>query len=171
MKKQSAAIGTAVFLVCVPGVVAGVLPWYITRWEIRQSGAAWLTLRVVGAAMIVLGAGVLLHAFVRFVAEGAGTPAPVAPTERLVIGGLYRHVRNPMYLAVAAVIVGQSALEAQPGLLVYAAVFVAVVEVFVRTYEEPTLRQRYGAQYTTYCHAVPRWLPRRRAWRSDSDVI
>jgi len=169
VKKPSAAIGTTAFLVCVPGVVAGLLPWWITRWQVRQSGAAWLPLRVAGAAMVVLGAGALIHAFVRFVGEGTGTPAPVAPTERLVVGGLYRYVRNPMYLAVAGIIVGQAALQAQLGLLVYAAAVLVVVEVFVRGYEEPTLQHRYGSQYATYCEAVPRWLPRRTAWHPDSE--
>jgi protein-S-isoprenylcysteine O-methyltransferase Ste14 len=170
VRKPSAAIGTTVFLVCVPGVVAGLLPWWITRWQVRQSGAAWLPVRVVGVALIVLGAGALVHAFVRFVGEGAGTPAPIAPTEQLVVGGLYRYVRNPMYLAVAAIIIGQAALQAQLALLVYAAAFVVVVEVFVRGYEEPTLRQRYGAQYTKYCEAVPRWRPRPTAWHPEAEL-
>jgi protein-S-isoprenylcysteine O-methyltransferase Ste14 len=170
MRKPTAAVGTTVFLVCVPGVVAGLLPWWITRWQIRQNGAAWLPLRVAGVAMMVLGAGALVHAFVRFVGEGTGTPAPIAPTEQLVIGGLYRYVRNPMYLAVASLIIGQAGLQAQPALLVYAVVFLAVVEVFVRGYEEPNLRQRYGPQYTTYCDSVPRWKPRRTAWHSTGDM-
>lgn len=167
MRKPSAAIGTTVFLIVVPGAVAGVLPWLFTRWDSRGEGAAWLPVRVVGVALIVLGAGALLLAFVRFVAEGSGTPAPVAPTERLVVGGMYRYVRNPMYLAVTAIIVGQAGLLAQPGLLLYAAVFVAVVTVFVSTYEEPTLRRQFGSAYTDYCHAVPRWLPRMTPWEPD----
>ena len=113
---------------------------------------------------MVGGAAVLLHALARFVVEGVGTPAPVAPTERLVVGGLYRHVRNPMYIAVAATIVGQALILGRLGLLVYAAVFGAVVAAFVRGYEEPTLAQRYGEQYEDYRRAVPAWWPRRRPW-------
>jgi protein-S-isoprenylcysteine O-methyltransferase Ste14 len=99
---------------------------------------------------------------VRFVVEGLGTPAPVAPTEHLVVGGLYRYVRNPMYLAVAATIVGQALLLGQLVLLLYAAVFLAVVAAFVRWYEEPTLSRQFGSEYDEYRRRVPGWLPRRR---------
>jgi protein-S-isoprenylcysteine O-methyltransferase Ste14 len=124
-----------------------------------------LPARVAGAALLAAGALVLVSAFVRFVVEGVGTPAPVAPTEQLVVGGLYRYVRNPMYLAVAATIVGQALLLGQPILLAWAAVFLAVTATFVHVYEEPALRQRYGAQYEAYCEAVPGWWPNVRARR------
>ena len=114
--------------------------------------------------MIVLGAAFLLHAVARFVNEGLGTPAPVAPTERLVVGGVYRYVRNPMYLAVGATIVGQALLLGQFGLLVYAAAFGVVVFAFVRVYEEPTLSAQYGSSYDAYRRAVPGWLPRLHPW-------
>jgi protein-S-isoprenylcysteine O-methyltransferase Ste14 len=97
---------------------------------------------------------------VRFVVEGLGTPAPVAPTEHLVVGGLYRYVRNPMYVAVASTIVGQALLLGQLVLLPYAALFLAVTATFVRLHEEPALRRRYGAQYDAYRRAVPGWWPR-----------
>jgi protein-S-isoprenylcysteine O-methyltransferase Ste14 len=93
---------------------------------------------------------VLVGAFVRFVVEGLGTPAPIAAPERLVIGGAYRYVRNPMYVAVLAAIVGQALLLGQLGLLLYAAAAWVVVAVFVRFYEEPTLTQRFGADYEAY---------------------
>ena len=114
--------------------------------------------------IIAAGTAVLLGAFGRFVIEGIGTPAPVAPTERLVIGGAYRYVRNPMYIAVAAVIVGQALLFGQVVLLVYAVVFVAAVTAFVRGYEEPTLAGQFGEEYEAYMRAVPRWRPRLRPW-------
>jgi len=119
--------------------------------------------QVAGALLLAAGALVLISAFVRFVVEGVGTPAPVAPTERLVVGGLYRYVRNPMYVAVAATIVGQALLLGQLVLLAYAALFLAVTASFVRLYEEPTLRRRYGAEYDAYRDAVPGWWPRLRA--------
>ena len=97
--------------------------------------------------------------------EGVGTPAPVAPTERLVVGRLYRHVRNPMYLAVAAVIVGQALLLGRPALLAYAGLFAAAVLAFVKVYEEPTLQRRFPAQYAAYRRAAPGWWPRLRPWR------
>ena len=157
MTKARAAAGSFVFLLLAPGVVAGVVPWLLTGWESND----WpLLLRVLGALLIAGGVGVLLHAFVRFVVEGLGTPAPVAPTEQLVVGGLYRHVRNPMYVAVAATIIGQALLLGRPVLLAYAALFMAVVAAFVHLYEEPTLMSRYGEEYAAYRRAVPAWLPR-----------
>jgi protein-S-isoprenylcysteine O-methyltransferase Ste14 len=116
---------------------------------------------VAGALLLAAGAIVVVSAFVRFVVEGLGTPAPVAPTERLVVGGLYRWVRNPMYVAVTAMIVGQALLLGQPVLLAWAAVFLATTATFVRVHEEPALHRRYGAQYDVYRQSVPGWWPRR----------
>jgi protein-S-isoprenylcysteine O-methyltransferase Ste14 len=161
MSRLRATIGSAVFLLLAPGVVAGLAPWALTRWEPAGPPAV---LAVLGAALIVAGAGVLLHAFARFVTEGSGTPAPVAPTAQLVVGGLYRHVRNPMYIAVGATIVGQALLLGRPGLLAYAAAFFATVAAFVRLYEEPALSRRFGASYEAYRRNVPAWWPRRRPW-------
>lgn len=147
-------------------MVAGVVPWLLTRWRVGDPlpSPFWGPSRVVGAVVLAAGAVVILQAFARFVMEGVGTPAPVAPTERLVVGGLYRYVRNPMYLAVAMAIVGQGLLLGQPGLLVYAAVVTLVNAAFVRWHEEPTLQRRFGAEYVVYRTAVPGWLPRLRPW-------
>jgi protein-S-isoprenylcysteine O-methyltransferase Ste14 len=157
-----------VFLVLAPGVVAGLVPWLLTDWKVEEPLPHWLPLRVIGAVLLVAGLAVLVHAFARFVREGFGTPAPVAPTERLVVGGLYRYVRNPMYLAVASIIVGQALLLGQLILLPYAALFGLAVWAFVRWYEEPTLERQFGAQYDEYRRAVPAWWPRRTPWSSAS---
>jgi protein-S-isoprenylcysteine O-methyltransferase Ste14 len=154
-----AAAGSLLFLFVAPGVVAGLIPWLLTGWD--TAGDVPVPLIVAGVALTVAGAAVLLHAFARFVVEGLGTPAPVAPTERLVVGGLYRYVRNPMYLAVAATIVGQAMILGRPALLLYALLFGAVVWAFVHFYEEPTLARRYGAEYDAYRRAVPGWWPKR----------
>jgi protein-S-isoprenylcysteine O-methyltransferase Ste14 len=122
-------------------------------------------LRIAGLILVVFGAVELIQAFVRFVAEGRGTPAPVAPTERLVIGGLYRYVRNPMYLSVVATITGQALVLDRPGLLAYAAAVWLVVAAFVYLYEEPTLSRQFGAQYDAYRRSVPAWWPRIRPRR------
>jgi protein-S-isoprenylcysteine O-methyltransferase Ste14 len=157
---RRAALGSLVFLVVAPGVAAGLVPWLLTGWD--AAGRVPVARAVAGALLVAAGAGVLLHAFARFVVEGLGTPAPVAPPERLVVGGLYRYVRNPMYLAVAATIVGQALILGRPALLLYALAFGAAVWTFVRLYEEPALARRYGAQYDAYRRAVPGWWPRRR---------
>jgi protein-S-isoprenylcysteine O-methyltransferase Ste14 len=162
-----AGVGSSVFFALAPGIVAGVVPWWVTGWEMRSPFAHWAPLRVIGAILVAAGAAVLIHAFVRFVVEGAGTPAPVAPAERLVVGGLYRHVRNPMYLGIVAAIVGQALLLGQLMLLGYALVALVVFAAFVRWYEEPVLTHRFGAQYETYRRAVPAWRPRLRAWKPE----
>jgi protein-S-isoprenylcysteine O-methyltransferase Ste14 len=164
VRKARAAVGSLVFLVLVPGVVAGLVPWWLTGWRFQNPLPYWVPLRVGGLILLAAGVVVLLQAFVRFVIEGLGTPAPVAPTERLVVGGLYRYVRNPMYLAVAAIVMGQALALGQPILLLYAGAFAVAVAAFVHWYEEPTLRRRFGDQYEAYRRAVPAWWPRRDPW-------
>jgi len=114
--------------------------------------------------MIVVGGWVLLDSFARFAIQGIGTPAPVFPTERLVVSGLYRYVRNPMYIAVGLLIFGQALLFGDIRLLVYGAAISIVFHIFVIAYEEPTLRETFGSQYEEFCAHVPRWIPRWRAW-------
>jgi protein-S-isoprenylcysteine O-methyltransferase Ste14 len=163
-RKAFAAAGTAAFLVLGPGVVAGLIPRALTGWQMEN---APLAVRIAGGALVLGGAAFLTHAFARFVIEGIGTPAPIAPPERLVVGGVYRHVRNPMYLAVGATITGQALLLGQWGLLAYAALFFAIVATFVVTYEEPTLERQFGADYDAYRRAVPGWLPRLHPWHGE----
>lgn len=160
MGRAKAAIGSAVFLLIAPGVVAGLVPWWLTSWEVEHE--LWTPLRVAGGALTAVSAGVLLHAFGRFVVEGIGTPAPVAPTERLVRGGLYRFVRNPMYLAVVGAIAGQALLLGQVELVAYAGTMWLIFAAFVHWYEEPTLRRQFGDDYDAYREKVPAWIPRTR---------
>ena len=145
--------------------MAGLVPWLLTGWD---AGDTWLPLQVVGAALVLAGAAALVYSFTRFVTEGRGTPAPVAPTEQLVVGGLYRYVRNPMYVAVAATIVGQAALLGRPALLLYALAFMALVAGFVHGYEQPVLSERFGDEYERYRRNVPAWWPRLRPWQGAS---
>jgi protein-S-isoprenylcysteine O-methyltransferase Ste14 len=161
VRKAKAALGSLAFLLVAPGVVAGLIPWWLTGWELEPTSPV---IRAAGVGLIALGAAFLLHAFARFVVEGLGTPAPVAPAENLVVGGVYRYVRNPMYVAVGTTIVGQSLLLGRPELLAYAALFGAVVFCFVRLYEEPTLTEQFGSRYVAYRRAVPGWLPRLTPW-------
>jgi protein-S-isoprenylcysteine O-methyltransferase Ste14 len=150
-----------------PGVVAGLIPWLITRWRVAID-YPW-PVQGAGAVLFITGAIVLVSAFVRFVTEGVGTPAPVAPTAKLVVGGLHRFVRNPMYLAVLAAIVGQALLFGRPTLLAYAAAVAIAFVVFVPLYEEPTLLRTFGEEYEEYRRAVPGWWPRLRPWTPGGD--
>ena len=158
---------SAADLVLQLGVVTGLVPWWLTGWRVRHPAPpwAWAPLRVAGAALLATGAVVPVHAFLRFVVQGVGSPAPIAPTQQPVVGGPYRYVRNPMYLAVTAVIIGQALLLGQPGLLGYAAVVGGATAAFAHGYEEPTLRRQFGGQYEAYRKAVPAWWPRRHPWQ------
>jgi protein-S-isoprenylcysteine O-methyltransferase Ste14 len=158
MRRRSAALGSTLFFALAPGLAAGLVPWLLTGWDAYDVP---LALRVVGALITAAGAVFLVHAFARFVVEGLGTPAPVAPPERLVVGGIYRWVRNPMYVAVMATILGQALLLGRWVLVEWALVFWAVTAAFVHWYEEPELRRRFGAEYEEYLRTVPGWLPRR----------
>jgi len=164
MRTSSAIAGSALFLVAAPGVVAGLVPWLLTdRYRMPLSTMPGAVL--LGGILIAGAAGTLLHAFARFALEGLGTPAPVAPTEKLVIGGVYRHVRNPMYVAVLSIILGQALVFSSAAVLAYGLIAGAAMFFFVKSYEEPALARRYGAEYETYRRAVPGWLPRITPWR------
>jgi protein-S-isoprenylcysteine O-methyltransferase Ste14 len=148
-----------VFLVVTPGVVAGLIPWVITGWRDPRTG--WVA--IVAAVVILSGVVVLLDAFVRF-ARADGTPAPPMPTAHLVVVGPYRHVRNPMYLAVLAIILGQALLFGSAGALLYAGLVLLAVASFVLGYEQPTLELEYGEEYREYRRNVRGWIPRLRPW-------
>ncbi|WP_030434620.1 methyltransferase family protein [Actinoplanes subtropicus] len=165
MRRSVAAAGSAVFFAVAPGVVAGLLPWWLTRWRPGDGFGHWLPARLLGVLLVLAGTAVLIHAFVRFAVEGLGTPAPVAPPAHLVVGGLYRYVRNPMYLAVIATVLGQALLLWRPVLLGYAAIATAAMVAFVLGHEQPALTRAFGAEYTTYRRAVPGWWPRLTPWR------
>ena len=156
------ALGSVVFFFAAPGSTAGLMPWLLRRGDpatdtsIAASTAGWL--------LFAIGLAAVIAAFVQFVREGRGTPAPFAPTERLVVGGLYRWTRNPMYLAVAAMIGGQALAFASVATLWWLAAFMILVWLFVQLYEQPLLRRTYGRQYDDYCQSVPAWWPRLSPW-------
>jgi protein-S-isoprenylcysteine O-methyltransferase Ste14 len=170
MRGSAAAAGSTVFFFLAPGIVAGLVPWLISDWDVRwPRSAPAVAVMTVGAVLLIVAMVVLIRAFARFVTEGRGTPAPVAPTERLVVGGEYRFVRNPMYVAVVGAVLSQAMIFASLPLLVYAAVVWAVMAAFVHWYEEPVLLERYGEEYQRYRHAVRAWWPRLRPWRPDGN--
>jgi protein-S-isoprenylcysteine O-methyltransferase Ste14 len=165
MRRILAILGSALFLVLAPGIVAGYVPWRISRWHVGPPllGMNWP--RLVGALLIVAGLPVLLDSFVRFALQGLGTPAPVFPTRHLVVSGLFRYVRNPMYLAVVMLIFGQGIWFGSMSILEYGLAVWGAFFLFVLLYEEPVLRSSFGAEYEEFCANVPRWMPRLRPWQ------
>ena len=125
--------------------------------------------RIAGGLLMTLGAAGLLDSFIRFAFEGIGTPAPVFPTRYLVVTGLYRYVRNPMYVAVVSAILGEGLFLGNASLLEYGAVVWLLFHFFVLVYEEPILSAGFGEAYSEFCAAVPRWIPRLTPWHADCE--
>lgn len=161
MRSSHAAWGSAVFFVVAPLMVGGLIPWSIGR---ATGDGGPLGARVLGVVLGAAGAAVVVHSFARFVAA-RGTPAPVAPTETLVVDGLYRFVRNPMYVGVVAGSLGSALWWGSWSAAGYAAFVWAFTASFVKLYEEPTLAETYGQEYDAYRASVRAWLPRLTPWR------
>jgi protein-S-isoprenylcysteine O-methyltransferase Ste14 len=161
MPRWVSAVRTTLSFPFGPGIILVLFPWLITHF---QTGTPpWPSaVPALGVALIVLGALVNVATFVRFPVEGAGTPFPTDPpsSRKVMTGGPYRYVRNPMYVSYFVAIVGEALLLSRPGLFIYLLVVVAFVAGFVRWWEEPTMAKRFGAQYEAYRKQVPGWWPR-----------
>ena len=158
MTRLRALLGSAAFVLFGgPTIVAGLIPWLLTRW---QSDHPPLVLRVAGVALLAAGGALVLETTARFALQGRGTPAPFAPPERFVARGSYRVTRNPMYVGVLALIIGQALLLGRDVLLLWAGAAAGLFHLFVVFHEEPELRKRFGEDYETYRARVGRWLPK-----------
>ncbi len=154
-RRVFAVVGSAVFLLLAPGTFMAFVPWWISRWRMRTPFPGFAPFRVIGALLIAAGVPVLLESFGRFALQGVGTPAPVFPPRRLVVRGFYRYVRNPMYVAGISVVLGQALLLGDIRILAYAICAWLAMHVFVLSYEEPTLRKTFGAEYENVLRACP----------------
>jgi protein-S-isoprenylcysteine O-methyltransferase Ste14 len=166
MTRASAILGTIAFVVAMPFVVAGVIPWWISKWHLQPPLFGIEATRIIGPMIGLPGGIVLLESIARFAWKGRGTPAPLAPTAQLVVTGFYRYVRNPMYIAVVSLALGQALFFANAHVALYGAIMWVVFHLFVTLYEEPTLRRQFGADYEAFRSHVPRWIPRLRPWRA-----
>lgn len=157
MKSVGPLLKTLVFTVFVPGTVAGYVPWRLRRGTASVTGfEEW-------AAMAVIAVGVAIYlcaAFWGFALVGGGTPAPVAPTKTLVVVGLHRFVRNPMYVGVLLIVGGQAWLFHSLAIATYLVCLGVGFHLFVLFYEEPALRSQFGEEYDRYRKRVPRWIPK-----------
>ena len=149
-----------------PGIVLVYVPYWITRFRIPAAEPLWQML--LAAALILIGLVPLFDSIQRFIFVGRGTLVPGVPTEHLVIGGLYRYVRNPMYVGVLTALAGEMALFRSVGLAVEGAAGFAATQIFILFYEEPTLTRRYGEEYARYKRHVRRWLPRIKPWNGTN---
>lgn len=166
MGRTSAAIGSTIFFFLAPGVVAFLIPFLLAQGQAEAWAFDPPLVKWAGLALGLIGTIALIECFVRFALKGLGTPAPIAPTKHLVVTGLYRHVRNPMYVAVLAIILAQAMWFASPAVLIYAAIVWAAFTTFVMIYEEPALARTFGEEYAAYRANVGRWIPRLVPWRA-----
>ena len=155
----AALLKTFVFLVVVPGAVVGYVPYLLLGRRLPAPTAASWALAV---PLLAAGLAVLLRCMWDFAVAGRGTPAPIDPPKELVVRGLYRYVRNPMYVAVGSILAGEAILFRSQALLVYAAVVVLFFTALVIVYEQPTLERKFGDSYRRYRREVPAWFPRLR---------
>jgi protein-S-isoprenylcysteine O-methyltransferase Ste14 len=169
MRKALAIVGSAIFLVIAPGFFAGLAPWWLSPWRVEAPFFGMQLFRFIGAMLVTLGAVGLLDSFSRFALQDVGTPAPIFPTRHLVVTGLYRYVRNPMYVTVVMTIIGQGLILGNLRLLAYAGLLWLPAHLFVLVYEEPALRASFGLEYKSYCAEVPRWIPRFTPWRNHPE--
>ena len=170
MRRPSAILGSFFFLLLAPGTVAAVVPWWLSHWQMQPALLGISAFRMAGMLLIVVGVPMILDSFARFAIQGLGTPAPVLPTKHLVVTGLYRYVRNPMYVGVAATILGQGLLFGNVHVLEYGLIVWLAFHLFVLGYEEPTLHRIFGDDYEQLRRNVPRWIPRVKAWRKPAET-
>jgi protein-S-isoprenylcysteine O-methyltransferase Ste14 len=166
VQRTIAVLGSAAFFVVAPFTLAGLVPWWITDWQLRPPFLGLELTRGIGAMLILIGVPGVVDAFARFALQGLGTPAPIAPPRNLVVTGLYRYVRNPIYIAVVAIILGQAMLMGDWRLVVYGALLWLFFHIWVVAVEEPTLEQTFGSEFEAFRVAVPRWIPRMTPWGS-----
>ena len=143
------------FVVFVPGTLAVFLPIYL----FGKRGGSLEGTGPIGLVLLIAGACMAVWCMWDFWRTGHGTPAPIDPPKALVVRGLYRYIRNPMYVGVLLVVAGEAILFASWSILVYALCAAAGFHLFVLCYEEPALRRKFGAAYDEYVQRVPRWLP------------
>lgn len=155
-------IKTLIFTVIVPGTVTILIPRWLLSSQAGRERFDIGPFRYLGLVPIVLGALIYLWCAWDFTVAGKGTPAPIDPPKELVVRGLYRYVRNPMYVGVGSVLFGEAVLFQSLALLAYLAVALICVFLFVVFYEEPVLTRKFGDSYRRYRETVPRWIPRIR---------
>jgi protein-S-isoprenylcysteine O-methyltransferase Ste14 len=141
-----------------------ILPWLIARctWNLLAEFGGW---RLIGFVPLVVGVFICLYCVATLIIKGQGTSSPFYPTRKLVVRGLYRYSRNPMYIGGVLLLIGEAIIWASPLLLAYAAVLAVSAHLFVVYYEEPSLVRRFGAEYREYLKRSPRWF----SWPSQRD--
>jgi protein-S-isoprenylcysteine O-methyltransferase Ste14 len=153
------AIKTLLWSVFVPGTLTILVPYLMLSYSLELFRVRLSIFRFIGLIPIAAGALLYLWCAWDFTFTGKGTPAPFDPPKEIVLRGLYRYVRNPMYVAASLVLIGEAILFESVLILVYAAIVFSFFHLWVIFYEEPTLRRKFGESYEKYCLKVSRWIP------------
>lgn len=150
------------FFLLQPGIVCGVIPWIIAKNEWRTIlHDPWTIYQYLGLVVLIPGLLLLIYCVYLFGRVGKGTLSPADPTKKLVTVGIYQYSRNPMYLGVATVLIGETLMTLSPGMVVYTLVVIAAFQLFISRFEEPRLRRDFGTAYDEYCEEVRRWAGRK----------
>ena len=149
------------FTFLLPGTVTVLIPYWLVSSRFRVRDIHWF--QYAGLPLILIGAAGLLGCVWQFFSEGHGTLAPIDAPKELVVRGLYKYVRNPMYVSVVTILVGEAIVFGSSVIIIEAVIFIALAYLFVVFYEEPSLRQRFGESYEKYSYRVGRWVPRSKA--------
>src|SRR5438128_842250 len=148
------------FTIVQPGTVTVLIPYWLISSRDGNPSSRFQVLRFVGHPLIIAGGAVLLWSIWDFFASGRGTISPIDPPKHLVVRGLYQYVRNPMYVAVVTILIGEAIFFMSAPVLIEAGIFIILANLFVRWYEEPALRRKFGESYGEYLQTVGRWIPR-----------
>ena len=157
--RNMTALKTLLFTILVPGTVTVLVPYLLLTSGFQLFPVEIGALRILGLPPILLGALTYLWCAWDFTFTGRGTPAPIDPPKELVVKGLYRYVRNPMYVGITLVLLGEALLFESAVLFLYAGFLLVCAHLFIVYYEEPTLRRLFGTSYESYCKSVSRWIP------------
>lgn len=148
------------FTILQPGTVAVFIPYWLITSRGGATNYSNPELRFSGLPLMIIGAAGLLWCIWEFFSRGRGTISPVDPPKHLVVRGLYKYVRNPMYVLVVTTLIGEAIFFRSVPVLIEAAAFLILANLFVLFYEEPALRRQFGESYEKYALQVRRWIPR-----------
>ncbi|MGE5625594.1 MAG: methyltransferase family protein [Bacillota bacterium] len=170
MKRPIAILGSIGFLTLVLGLVIFYVPWHFTQhWHVNPPLLGFAGFRWIGGVLILAAFPVWVDGYIQFALRGLGTPAPVAPPPKLVVSGFYAYVRNPMYVAIIGMTLGQGLIFNDGSALRYPFYLWTGFFLFVYFHEEPSLRRKFGQEYADYCAKVPRWIPRFKPYAQSAN--
>lgn len=156
---QSLFLRNLLFTILQPGIVAGLIPFLIVRGDLKRIlTLPWTVVQYSGVIVFLIGTFIMIHCIIKFAIDGRGTLSPADPTKSLVISGLYKYSRNPMYLGVMSILIGETLFTYNFYLFLYSCMIFLVFNLFIEFLEEPRLKKDFGKEYENYKKRVKRWI-------------